>query len=403
MQSPLRLACLGDSWVCSWTDGEEKKIKADMPIALRNGMESRSENVELVVAGFPGATTERVLPLVQICRLRDMALMSEHGCSIKDDLVRRLEEQQIPFLADATNSATLNEDVDVVLLAVGSNDLCQEDLSQQVLGRLFKLRQIYIERGVDVLLVSLGGAGPEAAGQCWWSELEANRVCINSQLLKEDWVFNFDWLMDGLMVDKAMWADAWHLSKEGSSAYGDRLAAAVVDYLKNKRLKPPRKLPQSLQMTSDLVRVSRCNNSSVPDAIEGVYRMEGANHGRPVFKRQSKGGSADVVIFFRDDRWGPKFGGWWFGPEIGWDRPGWPRCQADSSSCEDTSGFALPSTGWKVPGAVDESLKISSVKMLQNGQDVTGAAKTDDANMGSDVCPEPPSKVRRQSDARGPT
>eukprot|EP00930_Biecheleria_cincta_P059693 TRINITY_DN45414_c0_g1_i1.p1 TRINITY_DN45414_c0_g1~~TRINITY_DN45414_c0_g1_i1.p1 ORF type:complete len:758 (+),score=88.11 TRINITY_DN45414_c0_g1_i1:60-2333(+) len=354
MAKSLRFACLGDSWVACWTedaDGVPKKIVAPMPAALQAGLEARGQSLELLVAGFPGATTERLLDLVKICRLRDMVPMSSCGHSIKDDLVSRLEFRNVCFAAAANER--LAEDVDVVLVAVGSNDLCYESLRQQVIGRLFLLRQIYVERGVEVILVSLGGVQPGGAKDRYEIDMEANRACVNARLLKEDWVLNFDDLMAGLGA--SLWLDSWHLTVEGCQTYGERLAEAISVYLckqRMERIETPRALSYREE---DLVRVSRCTDATVSDVIEGVYFWEGVNHGRPVYKRLSKGGTADVVIFFWDDRNGPTHAGWWFGPEIGWSHAGWAHYGG-------TMGSIPPTSGWKVPpdGVVDEKLKVAA-------------------------------------------
>merc|ERR1719330_994772 len=100
MGQRLRLACLGDSWVCDWLESlGDWKINTPMPLALRDGLEASGFEVELVVAGFPGATVERILELARICRLRDMASLSASGRSIKGDLMAKLDEfglQRIP-------------------------------------------------------------------------------------------------------------------------------------------------------------------------------------------------------------------------------------------------------------------------------------------------------------------
>ena len=64
MEKCIRLACLGDSWVSCWTEENDpgpKRVIAEMPTALQAGLEERGQKVELLIAGFPGSTTERLV------------------------------------------------------------------------------------------------------------------------------------------------------------------------------------------------------------------------------------------------------------------------------------------------------------------------------------------------------
>jgi hypothetical protein len=70
---------------------------------------------------------------------------------------------------------------------------------------------------------------------------------------------------------------------------------------------------------SGSVIVSGCQNLTVSNIIKGTYTPAGANHGKPVFKKDAAGG-VSVLIYFWDDRDGPNFGGWWFGPKVGGDQ-----------------------------------------------------------------------------------
>merc|ERR1712087_347083 len=60
----------------------------------------------------------------------------------------------------------------------------------------------------------------------------------------------------------------------------------------------------------------------------------------------------DVMIYFWDDRDGPNFCGWWFGPKVGGDQV-W-------AYHPDKSAPVPPSNGWKVPydGPEDTTMKI---------------------------------------------
>merc|ERR1711920_1064299 len=60
----------------------------------------------------------------------------------------------------------------------------------------------------------------------------------------------------------------------------------------------------------------------------------------------------DVMIYFWDQRDGPSFSGWWFGPKIGGDQV-W--------AYHSSQAMSPPKGGWKVPydGPVDPTFVIS--------------------------------------------
>lgn len=89
----------------------------------------------------------------------------------------------------------------------------------------------------------------------------------------------------------------------------------------------------------------------------GEFALLGENHGKPTY-RKDRGNGLEVMIYYWDERDGPTFAGWWFGPKVGdnqvWayhpGRDAWP-----------------PADSWKVPGenkqldsgwAVDDSLIV---------------------------------------------
>jgi len=101
-----------------------------------------------------------------------------------------------------------------------------------------------------------------------------------------------------------------------------------------------------------LLTVSGCSTDTVANIIQGGFLGDGSNHNKPVFKKEGAAGNVTVLIYFWDDRDGPNFSGWWFGPKVGGDQV-WAYNSNKSS-------LVPPSTGWRVPwdGPVDESLRV---------------------------------------------
>jgi len=98
--------------------------------------------------------------------------------------------------------------------------------------------------------------------------------------------------------------------------------------------------------------VAGCSNQTVSNIIKGLYSAQGSNHGRPVYKKDGPPGSVSVLIYFWDERDGPSFTGWWFGPKVGGDQV-W-------AYNGDKNSPTPPLANWKVPwdGPVDPSLRI---------------------------------------------
>merc|ERR1712113_342295 len=70
-------------------------------------------------------------------------------------------------------------------------------------------------------------------------------------------------------------------------------------------------------------------------------------------KKAGSAGSVTVLIYFWDDRDGPTFNGWWFGPKVGGDQV-WAYNGNKASP-------SPPLAKWKVPwdGAEDPSLRLT--------------------------------------------
>lgn len=95
-----------------------------------------------------------------------------------------------------------------------------------------------------------------------------------------------------------------------------------------------------------------CTNATVGNIVRGSYSPYTENHGRSVYRKNEQVNGLDVLVYFWDDRDGPSFCGWWFGPKVGGD-----QVWAYSSD----RSLVPPSTGWRVPydGPVDSSFQVS--------------------------------------------
>lgn len=102
-----------------------------------------------------------------------------------------------------------------------------------------------------------------------------------------------------------------------------------------------------------MVSVSGCNNVTISNIIRGTYSSAESNHGKPVYRKDNATGSVIVLIYYWDERDGPSFNGWWFGPKVGGDQV-WAYNPTKTSQLP-------PTTGWQVPwdGAVDATLALS--------------------------------------------
>merc|ERR1711920_473256 len=114
--------------------------------------------------------------------------------------------------------------------------------------------------------------------------------------------------------------------------------------------------PNSSRCQTPLLHVSNCQSPIVSSIIAGPYVLEGTNHGRPIYRKQGVLGSANVLVYFWDERDGPAWAGWWFAPKIGWEDPGWAHH-------DDRVMQTPPLSGWRVPvdGPVDGTLRLSFV------------------------------------------
>merc|ERR1719162_1347708 len=108
--------------------------------------------------------------------------------------------------------------------------------------------------------------------------------------------------------------------------------------------------------------VTGCNHETVGPIVRGTFALTEQNHGRYVYKKDTQINGLDVMIYFWDERDGPNFCGWWFGPKVGGDQVWAYHPSRDV--------VTPPKTGWKVPydGPVDTSFVIAKATQEAFGQ-----------------------------------
>eukprot|EP00435_Cladocopium_sp_Y103_P054561 s421_g17.t2 len=89
--------------------------------------------------------------------------------------------------------------------------------------------------------------------------------------------------------------------------------------------------------------------------VRGNFTANGQNHGRPTYRKDQQVNGLDVMLYYWDERDGPNFCGWWFGPKVGGDQV-WAYHNSRSA-------MTPPTRGWKVPydGPVDDTFSIGPV------------------------------------------
>jgi len=98
-----------------------------------------------------------------------------------------------------------------------------------------------------------------------------------------------------------------------------------------------------------------CQNGTVGPIVRGNFVFLSESHGKPVFKKDQQVNGMDVMIYFWDERDGPSFCGWWFGPKVGGDQV-W-------AYHPERAGRMPPTSGWKVPydGPIDPTFAVNPV------------------------------------------
>lgn len=120
-------------------------------------------------------------------------------------------------------------------------------------------------------------------------------------------------------------------------------------------------LPQPQADTAECVgqlahiSVAGCSHATVGGIVRGNFTANGQNHGRPTYRKDQQVNGLDVMLYYWDERDGPNFCGWWFGPKVGGDQV-WAYHNSRSA-------MTPPTRGWKVPydGPVDETFSIGPV------------------------------------------
>eukprot|EP00913_Durusdinium_trenchii_P031985 g29958.t1 len=99
------------------------------------------------------------------------------------------------------------------------------------------------------------------------------------------------------------------------------------------------------------ITVVKCANKVVESILRGTFSVNGQNHGRPIYKKDAD--TVTVLLYYWDERDGPKFCGWWFGPKVGGEQV-W--------AFHPASTLTPPKTGWRLPwdGPVDSSFCIEA-------------------------------------------
>lgn len=249
MAPVLRLACLGDSWVSDWAWGCGSNggwgFRSPLTEALCDGLSALGHQVEIVLCGLPGYTSERVLELANLCRLRDLAsLLRGSGDNMpRGNLAKLLSAYGVARYS----SDGAAEDVDAVLVIAGYNDLRRGDSPRQIARRLLQIRELYQQRGVEALVVSVGEGRPH---------LERWRRRVNAQLMAGDpRAIDCDELLLGL--DNSNWEECEHFTEQGSRVVGKLLAQAVAVRL------------------GDMTSVSHRNLGLKKNHAVGAYRRTG--------------------------------------------------------------------------------------------------------------------------------
>lgn len=122
--------------------------------------------------------------------------------------------------------------------------------------------------------------------------------------------------------------------------------------------------PSTSSGRSERIIVTGCKHETVGDIVRGEFNLHSDNHGKPVYKKNGQVNGLDVMLYFWDDRDGPDFCGWWFGPKVGGD-----QVWAYHSEKAPTP----PLSGWKVPydGPVDNTFILQPAAGYGKGATAT--------------------------------
>lgn len=138
----------------------------------------------------------------------------------------------------------------------------------------------------------------------------------------------------------------------GAAAYGGYSMPAA---------QPPVQLPVDEAVGQEAhIQVAGCTHPTVGPIVRGNFTLNGQNHGKPTYKKDSQVNGLDVQLYFWDERDGPNFCGWWFGPKVGGDQV-W--------AYHPSKVTTPPKSGWKVPydGPIDTTFALSAVTVQSYG------------------------------------
>jgi len=173
----------------------------------------------MCIAPFGGASARRLLQLTQVCRLRDLALFTDrHGwLPQQGNIAEVMERAGVPMRA-----GSVAEDVDIVLVIAGYNDLKRGASALDVVQTLLELEKVFKTRGVEMILVTMGRGH---------AHLEEERLRANASCMQRcACVIDCDRLLERL--GPSAWENHDHLTSDGYVALGRLLAAELVDHLK---------------------------------------------------------------------------------------------------------------------------------------------------------------------------
>ena len=216
MAAALRVAFLGDSWMGEWYYGTV--VPTPIAVSARAILqECLHHGVEMTVVAFPGCTAMHALCFAEHCSVQDMAYWSSRGWSIRSTIAMYEQEDR-----------PVDDEVDLIVVMLGSNDLEQGHEPLVVVRRLIEFQRLYAQRGKEVAFVTVGGAGPEHIEM--WPDYEEDRVETNrvfqDNVSPDVEVVDMDDLVAGLTPE--LWIHGWHLHSEGLITVGRRLGEALT-------------------------------------------------------------------------------------------------------------------------------------------------------------------------------
>ena len=131
---------------------------------------------------------------------------------------------------------------------------------------------------------------------------------------------------------------------KGYHEFGRRLAEVVAERFCFNVSRAFQVLP------SDAFVLEADSGDFVHRLLQGAYVKADANHGRPTYRKLGAEGTTRVILFYWDASDGAEWNGWWFGPKLDFDHPGW--------AFHASTAAQPPSEGWTVPPRGSVSLLV---------------------------------------------